>query len=178
MAKAMDVADYIITKAKKLSTPVSNLQLQKIMYYLNVIHLVENGVDQPLIDDARFQRWPFGPVISSVYHEYSNNGGMDIEKPQDHGTLAWDDKEEDFKFFSKKFDASDFHVKHRDDEKFIDTYIKELLKYPAYKLVGYSHMEDQWKEKDYNESYDDYLTYDYYKNDSWLQSIIDNSKIN
>ncbi len=36
MAKAMDVADLIIELANEQGKPVSNLKLQKVMYFLNV----------------------------------------------------------------------------------------------------------------------------------------------
>ena len=34
MAKALDIAEYIINKCTVESYPISNLQLQKIMYYV------------------------------------------------------------------------------------------------------------------------------------------------
>ena len=63
MARAMDVADEIITLAQEKGHPVSNLKLQKMMYFLNALSLVQS--EHPLIDDGQmFEKWDYGPVIT------------------------------------------------------------------------------------------------------------------
>ncbi|MCD8213112.1 MAG: DUF4065 domain-containing protein [Campylobacter sp.] len=73
--KALDVARYILTKCNKDGQPISNLQLQKILYYAQYEFLVNYG--KPLFDDD-FAAWKFGPVIPSVYYEYSHMGAFKI----------------------------------------------------------------------------------------------------
>lgn len=73
--KAMDVARYILTKSNKDGQPISNLQLQKMLYYIQYEFLTNYG--KPLFDDD-FEAWKFGPVIPVVYYEYSHMGAFRI----------------------------------------------------------------------------------------------------
>lgn len=66
--KGLDVAKYIIDKCYREGKPVTNLHLQKILYF------VQGGyykhTKKFLIDDS-FLAWKLGPVIKDVYEEYS-----------------------------------------------------------------------------------------------------------
>lgn len=73
--KAMDVARYILTKCNKEGQPISNLQLQKMLYYIQYEFLRETG--EPLFEDD-FEAWKFGPVVPTVYYEYSHMGAFRI----------------------------------------------------------------------------------------------------
>ncbi|WP_172507385.1 Panacea domain-containing protein, partial [Enterococcus faecalis] len=64
---AMYVADYIIDYCNKHDIEINNLKLQKVMYYLQAKSLVETN--EPLIDEE-LQKWKYGPVVPTVYHEY------------------------------------------------------------------------------------------------------------
>lgn len=73
--KAIDVAKYIINKCSLDDCPVSNLQLQKILFFLQKEYLKVR--DEKFFDDA-IQAWQFGPVVPSVYYKYCGFGSMDI----------------------------------------------------------------------------------------------------
>lgn len=76
MAKhsALDIAKYIISKCTLDEMPISNLQLQKILYYTQKEFL---RVSFALFDDE-FEAWQFGPVIPSVYYQYCGFGALPI----------------------------------------------------------------------------------------------------
>lgn len=76
MCTAMEVARYIINKCTKDETPISNLQLQKILYYLQKTFLQNN---KELFEDD-FVAWQFGPVIEDVYFAYCSFGAMPIRR--------------------------------------------------------------------------------------------------
>ena len=40
---AMEIAEYAVSRRYRHDTPISNLQLQKILYFLQVIHASETG---------------------------------------------------------------------------------------------------------------------------------------
>lgn len=166
MAKAMDVADLIIELANKQGKPVSNLKLQKVMYFLNVQSLLEKGT--PLITDYKFEKWDYGPVIHSVYSEYSNNGATEILKPIDHQVL----KQNDDGFFYitvDKFDIKKMKSDNKDDFEFIQNHLNSLLSFGPFKLVDYSHEEPQWSDRSIK-TYDDRKTKRFYskrKNQFW-----------
>ena len=74
MYKAIDVAKYIVNKCIDDGYPISNLQLQKILYFIQRYYLQK---DDQLFDDD-FEAWQFGPVIPAVYYKFCGYGAMPI----------------------------------------------------------------------------------------------------
>ena len=68
MRRAEDVAMYIIAEGVRIKRPVSNLQLQKILYYVQVHFLKKTGIAF-FADDV--EAWQFGPVVPKVYYKYA-----------------------------------------------------------------------------------------------------------
>lgn len=159
MASAMDVADEIITLAERKDSPVSNLKLQKIMYFLNAFFLVKEN--KPLIDeDQSFEKWDYGPVIHSVYSEYSNNGALPISSPSNHQHIILDD--DGFpKLKEHKFDEKKFIRENEEEAKFIEDNIDIFLRFTASQLVTESHKEPQWQERK-NKNYNNDVTKEFY----------------
>lgn len=91
--KALDVAKYIINKSIDFGKPISNLQLQKIMYFVHLDFLRKTG--KKLITDEKFQAWQWGPVIRGVYSEYRFFGGNKITVPEEGDSLDLIEKEKD-----------------------------------------------------------------------------------
>lgn len=73
---AMSVADYMINRCYELKKPISNLQLQKMLYFLWVEYYRETG--NSLFLDSIYA-WQFGPVVPNVYYEYCVYGGIPID---------------------------------------------------------------------------------------------------
>lgn len=71
---AMNMAKYIIDKCTKDQHPISNLQLQKILYYVQKAFLQSGKV--AFGDDI--EAWQFGPVVPEVYYQYCGFGAMPI----------------------------------------------------------------------------------------------------
>lgn len=71
---ALDVANYAVNLCIKENKPVSNLQLQKILYYIQRYYLYSNN---PLFEDD-FIALAFGPAILEVYNQYCGFGGSKI----------------------------------------------------------------------------------------------------
>jgi uncharacterized phage-associated protein len=159
MARAMDVSDYIISFASDKGKPVSNLKLQKIMYFLNVIHLIDFNM-KPLIDDESFERWDYGPVIRSVYREYSSNGATKIKEPSEHVEVNVND-DGSIKINKHKFNDNNIDKKAKE---FINENIDKLIDFDPFYLVDKSHEEQQWKELCTNSKYDNISSAMYYKN--------------
>ena len=72
---ANNVACYLIHKAIDNGHPISNLQLQKILYYLQVFFLQKRHY--ALFSDE-IEAWRFGPVVRNVYEKYSGFGASDL----------------------------------------------------------------------------------------------------
>lgn len=73
--KAMDVAEYIVSKCSREHHQISNLQLQKILYYVQR-HFLQNMRRALFFDDI--EAWRYGPVVSEVYYRFSGFGVMTI----------------------------------------------------------------------------------------------------
>lgn len=72
--KALDIAKYIVNKCTNDNKAVSNLALQKILYYIQR-EFLRNG-SQAFEDD--FEAWRFGPVVAEVYNYFCGFGAMPI----------------------------------------------------------------------------------------------------
>lgn len=64
--KALELAAYVVNKCvNDPSLSITNLQLQKIMYFLQIRSLKGNPC-KPIVDDETFEAWKFGPVLTRV----------------------------------------------------------------------------------------------------------------
>lgn len=71
------LAHYVVHKCSSDEQSVSNLQLQKMLYFLQTVYSKSgNG----LLFKDEFEAWPYGPVMRDVYREYSSYGGCSIYK--------------------------------------------------------------------------------------------------
>ena len=117
--RALDVARYVINQARKLGHPISNMQLQKVMYYLQGAYGAK--YDRPLFYED-IEAWQWGPVIPEVYYAFRAYAASDIPS-QDEVGLALEGNE----------------------LYFINGIIDKLCKYPANRLVSETHSEMPWK---------------------------------
>jgi uncharacterized phage-associated protein len=66
---ASDIADYFLWLANDTGSFISNLKLQKLVYYAQAWHLAL--YDRPLFDED-FQAWVHGPVIPELFQKYQH----------------------------------------------------------------------------------------------------------
>lgn len=115
--QARDVANYLIASAHEHGSFVSNLKLQKLLYYAQGWHL---GIFQRCLFSEKFEAWIHGPVIPSLYREFKGyswrNIDEDVRKPE---------------FASEVVD-------------FLDEMIGEYLHLDAYHLEKMTHRESPW----------------------------------
>lgn len=76
MYTAVGISYYVVDKCMCDGLPISNLQLQKILYYLQKKFLQNHS---SLFEDD-FVAWQFGPVIEDVYYNYCIFGSMPIRR--------------------------------------------------------------------------------------------------
>lgn len=72
------IAAYFILKCQAYGDFISNLRLQKLLYYAQAWHLAI--FDVPLFDDE-FEAWENGPRIPSVYKQYEKYSTLPIQYP-------------------------------------------------------------------------------------------------
>lgn len=123
MANVTDVVNYLIHLRDEDEKngeyySLSNLKLQKLLYYCQGGHY--RWDNEPLIEDAHFQAWRYGPVIPMIYRQFSKYGQNDIRVST--GEYELDDNEEET----------------------IAAVWSQLKTMHAYTLVNSSHEEIPW----------------------------------
>ncbi len=72
--KALTIAKYFLSRSDKESGEIiSNLKLQKLLYYAQGYYIGLNGSSNPLFSDTIYA-WKHGPVTDIVYKHYKESG--------------------------------------------------------------------------------------------------------
>lgn len=125
MAKytADQIADYFLAKVdEETGDNLSNLKLQKLVYYAQGFHLALSD-GEPLFDDE-IAAWAHGPVVPSLYHKYKARGADAIPAPDG-------------------FDISQFDQEARE---LLDEVWFVYGQFSALKLRKMAHDESPWKD--------------------------------
>ncbi|PBB57954.1 MULTISPECIES: type II toxin-antitoxin system antitoxin SocA domain-containing protein [Mesorhizobium] len=77
MFDARIIANEVLIRAWEENLQLTQIDVQKILYFLHGHHLVEHG--KPLIK-TEFEAWDFGPVQRIVYDEYKRFGDHPIDE--------------------------------------------------------------------------------------------------
>lgn len=72
---ALTIAKWFVAWAGVNDADLSNLKLQKLLYYAQGYHLAR--LCQPLFLES-LQAWAHGPVVESVYHRFKVFGSSDL----------------------------------------------------------------------------------------------------
>lgn len=70
------IANLVLDRADELAVGVSNMALNKIVYFVHCDHLLETG--DPLVT-AKIEAWQHGPVFREIYHEFKKWEKGDIK---------------------------------------------------------------------------------------------------
>lgn len=65
-------AEYIIKFFSLNGKQVTNLKLQKLLYFLEAIYMINTNENK--LFDEEFTAWDFGPVSKELYDKYKING--------------------------------------------------------------------------------------------------------
>jgi len=116
MLSCFDIADYFIWLANETGSFVSNLKLQKLVYYAQAWHLAL--YETPLFLED-FEAWVHGPVIPTLYQKYKSFGWQPIledAKPNLPENI----------------------------QEFLHEVTEEYFACDAYELEQMTHIEDPW----------------------------------
>lgn len=69
------IANLILDEGSRTGRPVTNLALQKLLYFAHAIFLAERK--EPLIS-GYFEAWQYGPVHPTVYQSFKSAGDQPI----------------------------------------------------------------------------------------------------
>lgn len=72
---AADVAQFLIDKGNQSNTPISNLQLQKILFFAWRDYYSRT---KEYLFEEQIEAWQYGHVVPDVYYEYSRYSAMKL----------------------------------------------------------------------------------------------------
>lgn len=124
--RALDIAKYVVDRCTTMEHPVSDLQLQKILYYIQLA-FIKNAKCLAFNDDI--EAWPYGPVVREVYNYFNGFGSNEI-----------------CLYFSECRSLFQIH----DHEQLVNIMIERCLQYRPWELVEMSHNVDGPWYKIYN----------------------------
>lgn len=80
--KALDIAHKLLTSAKNVEGGelMSNMKLQKMLYYQQGFHLAK--FNEPLFEED-IEAWMYGPVVPLVYNQFCSFGANGILPAED-----------------------------------------------------------------------------------------------
>lgn len=158
------VANFIIDFAMRKGNPVTNLKLQKIMFFLQGYCL--SKYEAPLID-GNFSKWRYGPVEEDVYRKFKNNGAIPITYEYKVANI----KDGIIHVHTVKMDNDILNSDVVNDLKKI---VGRLVAIEPWKLVEMTHSHSSWK--DYVEEINVHEARDY-TNEEIKECFIDNKKL-
>lgn len=157
--KVLDIARYIINYSNRNGHPITNLKLQKLLYYVQANFLVNrDGVN---CYEENILNWDYGPVVNEVYDEFRGFGKECLPDQKKYVTIEYDEENENIKYYEKPFDES---IITTSDKQMIDEIIVSYFNYKAFDMVNKTHNEDPWNKTDRNSIIDKEIIREYYYN--------------
>ena len=127
MYNALSVARHIIDYSHEIEYGISNLKLQKLLYFVQAEFLVSTQDHSPCFSDT-IEAWDFGPVVPAVYHHYKVYGSAIIPT-------------------SNIVQSSLFEQPIAEgDKQLINAVVDKLIGYSASTLVNVTHNQAPWKD--------------------------------
>lgn len=137
MNKVLDVCRYIINYSNKQGYDISNLKLQKLLYFVQAYFLISSDEHKPCFVEE-IEAWDFGPVVPEAYHEYKRYGNMDIPC-----VIRYFEKGKNNEFIKHIFDKNCISS---NDRKKIRDVVDNFADYSASDLVELTHAQSPWKD--------------------------------
>ena len=122
MFDVITISNYIIEYCMKKEYKITNLRLQKILYYVQGYFL--KSYDQSAFSEE-IVAWPYGPVVPEAYYNYCQFGRNDL--------CLFQNIEYDFSSIPKE------------EKKYINTIVDSCHNISVTELVNKTHLEEPWK---------------------------------
>ena len=121
----IDIADYFIALSNETGSLITNLKLQKLVYYCQAWHIAM--FDKPIFDEE-FEAWIHGPVLPELFYQYKGTYYRPIERDDLDG--------KSLEILRKKFGKTLF--------EHIGNVVEEYFGMESYALEQTTHAEEPW----------------------------------
>jgi uncharacterized phage-associated protein len=129
------VANLVLDFAEQLGATVSNITINKIVFFLHAWYLAKTGT--PLVS-AKIEAWDYGPVFRELYWEFNAFGKEPISTRAMRRNPTTTNKEVSVDIFAP------------DDLAFLRPLLERYLKMPVGKLIELSHVKEGPWDRVYN----------------------------
>ena len=119
---ALDIAKYIIRWCDKNKLRITNLQLQKILFFIQKESIRKRGYG---IFSNRIEAWQYGPVVPDVFYQFAGFGAMKLVLYED--------------LFS---DTSPKDIIDDKSKEIIEEILREYIHVSPWDLVAKSHVSN------------------------------------
>ena len=119
MINVLSLSNHIISRFEAKKQPITNLKLQKILYYVQGYFF--KTFDKEAFSEEIY-RWQYGPVVPIAYYEYNVFGSRPLASNYGYSIVLTEE-----------------------ENKLIDLIIAKCQKFPSSVLVDKTHGETPWK---------------------------------
>ena len=140
-----DIANYFLFKSQEDDQELlSNLKLQKLVYYSQGLHLVL--FNEPLFEEEIYA-WTYGPVVPDLYHAYKGYGASGI--PADEEFSPSSIESETIELLDEIYEAfGQFSALHlmrlsHSDQCWIDAGIDNIISWDAMHKALRKYLKDE-----------------------------------
>lgn len=120
-----DIADYFIALSNETGSLITNLKLQKLVYYSQAWHI---AMFETSIFEEEFEAWIHGPVLPELFNQYKNTYYHPIERDDLNG--------HSLDVLRKKFGKTLSNL--------IENVVEEYFGMESYALEQTTHAEEPW----------------------------------
>lgn len=117
---AIYLSKYVISLFEDRDAPITNLKLQKVLYYIQGYFYRHFG--KAAFPDEIYN-WQYGPVVPVVYYEYNDNGSAPLKNRE----------------FFDNYTIADY------EKKLIESIVDKCVFISTSRLVSMTHSESPWK---------------------------------
>ena len=136
MNDVLDVCRYVINYSNERGYGISNLKLQKILYFIQAYFLITE--DTCCFSD-KIEAWNFGPVVPRAYREYKGFGAGNI--PPITSYLEKEGADDPWSARSVPFEESCIPLRDSDQ---INEVVDQFGGYSATELLSLTHSQKPW----------------------------------
>lgn len=126
MINYTEISDYFISLSNYYGDLITNLKLQKLIYYAQAWNLAIN--EEPIFKED-FEAWVHGPVMPELYNEYK--------------AFRWNPIIREDLIEEKCIEIHNSFPSNL--QELLDDIVEEYFSLSAYELERMTHAEDPWK---------------------------------
>ena len=139
MYSVLDISRFVINYCDDKDYNLSNLKLQKILYFIQAFFLCDDKFLKPCFEET-IEAWDFGPVVPEAYHEYKCFGNTNIPKVVSY--IEYDASD----FWKSKVVPFDDSMIAPEDKEIICKLVDKFAKYSTTSLVNITHRQSPWRD--------------------------------